>query len=41
MDAAERVGVPPLGAARVEQKIVKIPKHEVVVALDRTAGPDG
>src|ERR1700730_2443044 len=34
--SAQRVGLPACGAARVEQKIVKVPKHEVVVALCRS-----
>ena len=33
IDAAQRVGVSALRAARVEQKIVKIPKNEVVITL--------
>ena len=33
---AQRVGVPALRAARVEQQIVKVPKDEVVVALARS-----
>ena len=33
---AQRVGVPTLRAARVEQQIVKVPKYEVVVALGRS-----
>src|SRR6202451_4237506 len=33
---AQRVGMPALGAARVEHKIVKVPQHEGVVALGRT-----
>ena len=35
ISSAQRVGVPALRAARVEQKIVKVPKNEVVVALGR------
>ena len=35
IDAAERIGVPAFRAARVEEKIVKVPKDEVVVALRR------
>src|SRR5689334_13701241 len=33
--SAHRVGVPAFRAARVEQKIVKIPKNEIVIALGR------
>src|SRR5580700_71693 len=32
---AQRIGMPALGAARVEHKIVKVPQHEGVVALGR------
>ena len=35
INPAQRVGVPALRAARVEQKIVKVPKNEVVVTLGR------
>ena len=35
INSAQRVGVPAFRAARVEQKIVKVPKNEVVVALGR------
>ena len=35
INSAERVGLPALGAVGVEQEIVKIPEHEVVVALGR------
>ncbi len=35
INSAKRVGVSAFGAARVEQKIVKVPKNEVVVALRR------
>ena len=35
ISAAQRIGVPALRAARVENKIVKIPKNEIVVALGR------
>ncbi len=33
ISSAHRIGMPPFGAARVEQKIVKIPQHQVVIAL--------
>ena len=33
IDAAYRVGVPAFRAARVKQEVVKVPEHEVVVAL--------
>src|SRR3984893_10557594 len=36
INSAQRVGVPAFRAARVEQKIVKVPKNEVVVALGRS-----
>src|SRR5215471_13921472 len=36
IDSAQRVGVPAFRAARVEQKIVKIPKNEIVIAFDRS-----
>ena len=36
INSAQRVGVPAFRAARVEQKIVKVPKDEVVVALGRS-----
>src|SRR5580698_9837374 len=32
---SQRIGMPALGAARVEHKIVKVPQHEGVVALGR------
>ena len=35
INPAQRVGVPAFRAARVEQKIVKIPEDEVVVAFGR------
>src|SRR5580693_6571837 len=34
--SAQRVGVPAFRAARVEQKIVKIPKNKIVIALGRS-----
>src|SRR6201993_3625343 len=36
INSAYRVGVPAFRAARVEQKIVKIPKNEIVIALGRS-----
>src|SRR5215471_5917448 len=33
INAAQRVGVPSLGAARVEKEIVKVPKDQIAVAL--------
>ena len=33
INSTERVGVPALRAARVEQEIVKVPQNEAVVAL--------
>ena len=33
INSAERIGVPAFAAARVEQEIVKIPEHELIVAL--------
>src|ERR1700730_3752208 len=36
INSAQGVGVPAFRAARVEQKIVKVPKNEVVVALGRS-----
>ena len=36
IEPAQRVGVPAFRAARVEQKIVKIPENEIVVALGRS-----
>src|SRR5580704_2783062 len=36
INSAQRVGVPAFRAARVEQKIVKVPKNEVIVTLDRS-----
>jgi hypothetical protein len=33
INPAQRIGVPALRAARVEQEIVKVPEQEVVVAL--------
>ena len=36
INSAQRVGVPAFRAARVEQKIVKVPKNEVVVTLGRS-----
>ena len=36
INPAQRVGVPAFRAARVEQKIVKVPKNEVVVTLGRS-----
>src|SRR5205823_9712533 len=34
--SAQRIGMPAFRAARVEQKIVKIPKNEIVIALGRS-----
>ena len=34
--SAQRIGVPAFGAARVEQKIMKVPKSEALVALGRS-----
>ena len=36
INSAQRVGVSAFRAARVEQKIVKVPKNEVVVTLGRS-----
>src|SRR5215472_10381532 len=36
MDASEWVGVPAFGASSMEQKIVKFPEHQIVVALRRS-----
>ena len=36
INSAQRVGVPAFRAARVEQKIVKIPKDEIVITLGRS-----
>ena len=36
INSAQRVGVPAFRAARVEQKIVKVPENEVVVTLGRS-----
>ncbi len=36
INSAQRIGVSAFRAARVEQKIVKVPKNEVVVALRRS-----
>src|SRR5580704_7917010 len=36
INSAQRVGVPAFRAARVEQKIVKVPKDEVMVTLGRS-----
>src|SRR2546430_1608673 len=36
INSAQRVGVPAFRAARVEQKIVKVPKNEVAVTLGRS-----
>src|SRR5580704_12995323 len=33
--AAQRIGVPAFGTARMENEVVKIPKNEIVVALGR------
>ena len=41
INSAHRVGVPAFRAARVEQKIVKIPKNEIVIALGRSKGLAG
>jgi len=35
IEPAQRIGLPALGAVRMEQKIVKIPENEIVVALGR------
>ena len=35
IDPAERIGLPPLRGVGVEQKVVKVPHHEVVVAFGR------
>src|SRR5262249_56045772 len=39
--STERVGVSAFRAARVEQKIVKVPKNEIVVALGQSGTPVG
>ena len=36
IEPAQRIGVPAFRAARVEQKIVKVPEHEIVVALGQS-----
>ena len=37
--SAQRVCLPALRAARVEQEIVKVPEHEVVVTLGQSEAP--
>src|ERR1700752_3779457 len=41
INSAQRVGVPAFRAARVEQKIVKIPKNEIVITLGRPKAAAG
>ena len=36
INSAQRIGVPTFRAARVEQKIVKVPKNEAVVTLGQS-----
>ena len=36
IDSAQRIGVPTFRAARMEEKIVKVPKNEAVIALGQS-----